>query len=259
MPRVLITGSSSGIGLACARHLAASGWDVVGASRRTQQDVGWQHVTMDVNDESATDAVAAVLDDGLDAVVTCAGIGIAGPIETTSIEDVRAQFETNFFGTDRIVRAVLPHFREHGGRIVLVGSLAGIIAIPFQAYYSATKFAVEGYADALALEVAPYGIHVTVVEPGNVRTEFTDARRLTFGENDPYREAAERAIEKMAADERNGVDPSDVAKVIERVLTKARPPRRISVGRSSERIGVVAKRLLPQRLFDRAASGALGL
>jgi hypothetical protein len=98
-----------------------------------------------------------------------------------------------------------------------------------------------------------------VIEPGNVQTEFTDARRITFGSGDPYRDSAFRAIEKMATDERNGVDPEDVAKVIERVLTKARPPRRVSVGRSSERVGVLAKRLLPQRLFDRAAGGALGL
>ncbi|MDX1510953.1 MAG: SDR family oxidoreductase [Nitriliruptorales bacterium] len=262
MPRVLITGSSSGIGLACARRLHETGWQVVGASRRAVPEVPWPHVTMDVDDDGSTAAGATrVLDDGpLDAVVTCAGWGLAGPVETTSAEDARAQFETNFWGTDRVVRAILPSLRERrSGRLVLVGSLAGIIPIPFQAYYSATKFALEGWAGALALEVAPFGIHVTVVEPGNVNTGFTDARQTTVSDDDPYRDAALRAITKMEGDERSGVDPVDVARTIEKVLSRRHPPRRVSVGRWGERVGVPAKRLLPQRVFERAAGPSLGV
>ena len=260
--RVLITGSSSGIGLASARRLHRTGWQVVGSSRQALPGASWDHVEIDVDDGALVAAgVGKVLGDGgLHAVVTCAGWGIAGPVETTSIDEARAQFETNFWGTDRVIRAVLPHMRERGsGRLILVGSLAGIIPIPFQAYYSATKFALEGWAEALAMEVSPFGIHVTVVEPGNVRTGFTDARRTTVADDDPYGDAARRAIGKMEEDERNGVDPDDVAAVVERVLSRRRPPRRVSVGRLGERVGVPAKRLLPQRIFERAAGSALGI
>lgn len=263
MKTVLVTGSSSGIGSACAQRLHDSGWLVVGSSRRVPDAVAWPHVAMDVDDDaSVTSGVAEArkAHGHLDAIVTCAGWGLAGPIETTSIAQARAQFETNFWGTDRVVRAALPHLRERGGgRVVLMGSLAGIIAIPFQAYYSATKFALEGWADALAQEVAPFAITVTVVEPGNVRTGFTQARIDDTSDDDPYRERARRAIETMASDELAGVDPMDVARLVDRVLSRRRPPRRVSVGRSGERIGVVAKRVLPLRTFERAARSSLGL
>lgn len=260
---ILITGASSGIGRVCAEHLAGLGHDVVGASRRTVPDVPWAQITMDVDDDESTRAgVAGVVRDhgGIDAVVTCAGWGIAGPVEQTPIAEARAQVETNFFGTVRTVAAALPSLRERHGRIVLMSSIGGIIGLPFQSYYSASKFALEGWAEALAWEVRPFGVRVTLVEPGNFRTGFTAARRtVEVTGDDPYADAAARAIGKMAEDEHSGGDPRAVATVVAKVLTAHRPPRRRSVGPAGERVGVLAKRLLPNRLFDAASASSLGV
>jgi NAD(P)-dependent dehydrogenase (short-subunit alcohol dehydrogenase family) len=270
---VLVTGASSGIGQACADRLAARGWTVVGASRRGTSSGTWAPRVMDVDDEAsvAVGMDAVIADHGrLDAVVTCAGWGLAGAVEDTPIGDARDQFETLFWGSVRVVQRALPVMRRQGrGRIVLMSSIGGVLGLPFQAFYTAAKFALEGYGEALGYEVAPFGIEVTLVEPGNVRTGFTAARRdvgpdagtagvVDDGES-AYRQAAARAVGKMADDEAGGVDPGKVADVVVRVLGSNHPPRRVSVGKFDERIGITAKRLLPHRLFERAAKGSLGV
>lgn len=248
---VLITGASAGIGRATADRLHAAGWTVVGASRRGTSSAGWQPLTMDVDDDEDTQrGVAAVIGEHgrLDAVVASAGWGLAGPVELTPIDEAKAQ-------------GALPAMRDQqAGRLVLVSSLGGLIALPFQAFYSASKYALEGYAEGLAYEVEPLGIHVTLVEPGNIRTDFTASRR-TIGA-DPggaYAEAAAKAITLMEKDEENGAPPETAAAVIERVLEARRPRRRVSVGKIGERIGIPAKRLLPHRLFEMAAGSSLGV
>jgi len=262
---VLVTGASAGIGRACADRLHRGGWTVVGASRRGTSSGGWSPMVMDVDrDDAVRDGVAAVLAEHsrLDAVVACAGWGLAGPVEQTSITEAKAQVETNFWGAVRLVHAALPSMRRRGGgRIVLMSSIGGVVALPFQAFYSAGKFALEGYGEALAYEVAPFGIGVTLVEPGNVRTDFTSARRSTapVGDGDPYAGAVAGAIGVMEADEAGGVAPDAVARVVERVLASARPPRHVTVGKMDERVGILAKRLLPYRVFERAARGSLGV
>lgn len=269
--RVLVTGASAGIGRACAERLDAQGWTVFGASRRGLATRGWHPVVMDVDDDaSVATGMGEVLgsEPRLDGLVACAGWGLAGPVEDTPLAEARAQLETNFWGTVRVVSHALPVMRQRGrGRIVLMSSIGGVVALPFQAFYTASKFALEGYAEALAYEVAPFGIDVTLVEPGNVATEFTERRRTVptpptdaAGRGGgAYAGAAAKAIETMAADERNGVDPDRVAAVVQRVLEGRRPPRRVSVGRLDERVGIMGKRLLPFRLFERAARGSLGL
>jgi NAD(P)-dependent dehydrogenase (short-subunit alcohol dehydrogenase family) len=170
--------------------------------------------------------------------------------------------ETVFWGSVRVVQAALPVMREQRrGRIVLMSSIGGVLGLPFQAFYSAAKFALEGYGESLAYEVAPFGIEVTLVEPGNVRTGFTAARRdVVPGEaGSAYGPAATRAVGKMAEDEVGGVGPERVAEVVVRTLEARRPPRRVSVGKLDERVGIVGKRLLPYRLFERAAKGSLGI
>ena len=261
---VLITGASAGIGRATADRLHAAGWTVVGASRRGTSSGGWQPLHMDVDDDEDTArGVAAVLSEHgrLDAVVASAGWGLAGPVELTPIEEAKAQVETNFWGVVRVVQSALPAMRtQQAGRLVLLSSIGGLIALPFQAFYSASKYALEGYAEALAYEVAPFGIHVTLVEPGNIRTDFT-ASRHTIGE-DPagdYTDGARKAITLMEKDEMNGAPPESAAAAIQRVLEAKRPRRRVSVGKIGERIGIPAKRLLPHRLFEMAAGSSLGV
>jgi NAD(P)-dependent dehydrogenase (short-subunit alcohol dehydrogenase family) len=261
----LVTGASAGIGRACADRLAAAGWTVVGASRRGTAQPGWQGLVMNVDDDAAVaTGVRGVLQahGRIDALVAAAGWGIAGAVENTTVAEAKAQVETNFWGCVRAVQAVLPPMRaQGGGRIVLVSSIGGVLGIPFQAFYSASKFALEGLAEALAYEVAPFGIGVTLVQPGNIATDFTGSRQTAAAAaDDPvYAEALARAVGVMERDELNGAPAADVAAVVQRVLAARRPPRRVSVGKSGERIGLVAKRILPFRTFEAMIKSSLGV
>ena len=262
---VLVTGASAGIGRACADRLHAAGWAVTGASRRGAYSGGWTGLVMDVDDEeSVRSGVADVLAGvgRIDAVVAAAGWGLAGAAECSSVPEAKAQLETNFWGCVRVVQQVLPAMRaQRAGRIVLVSSIGGVIGIPFQAFYSASKFALEGFGEALAYEVRPFGVQVTLVQPGNVRTDFTASRRMAAAaeQDTAYAAAARKAIGRMERDERAGVPATDVADVVLRVLTSSRPPRRVSVGKTGERAGLLAKRLLPFRAFEASARSSLGM
>jgi len=262
---VLITGASAGIGLACADLLHEHGWKVWGASRRGTSPGGWSPLTMDVDRDASVEAGVRSIaegEGGLRALVACAGWGLAGAVEDTPIEEAKAQFETNFWGAVRLVQAALPVMRRQGGgRIVLVGSIGGVIGLPFQAFYSASKFALEGYGESLAYEVAPFNIEVTVVEPGNVKTDFTASRRMVepvAGQSE-YVAASTKAIGKMARDEAQGVPSASIAVTVAKVLAARRPPRRVAAGSLDERIGPLAKRLLPYALFERMAKSSLGV
>ena len=261
---ILITGASTGIGRACADLLQASGWNVVGTSRRAVEGVTWQHLHMDADDDVSVQSVvgAAYEEHGrLDAVLNCAGWGLAGAAEQTSIARAKSQLETNFWGAVRVANAAVPIFRQSGGgRLIFMSSIGGLIALPFQSFYSASKFALEGYAEALAYEVSPFAVRVTLVEPGNFKTDFTQSRQtVSPTESDVYSLARDKAISLMARDEQNGADPNSVAKTVESLLASSKPPLRVSVGKFDERIGLVAKRLLPFSIFQRAARSSLGV
>jgi NAD(P)-dependent dehydrogenase (short-subunit alcohol dehydrogenase family) len=261
----LVTGASAGIGLACADRLAREGWTVTGVSRRGTGTANWTGAVMNVDDEAAVRAGVGQLVTGqgrIDALVAAAGWGVAGAVEHTPVAEAKAQFETNFWGCVHVVQAVLPVMRaQGGGRIVLVSSIGGIIGIPFQAFYSASKFALEGFAEALAYEVAPFGIQVTLVQPGNIKTDFTASRKMATGSADDqvYGPALTKAVRLMERDEINGAPPESVAAVVSRALAARRAPRRVSVGKAAERAGLVAKRVLPFRLFEAGAKGSLGV
>jgi NAD(P)-dependent dehydrogenase (short-subunit alcohol dehydrogenase family) len=220
---------------------------------------------MDVDsDDAVRDGVEGVLKQHgrVDAVVAAAGWGVAGAAEDTSIAEGKAQFETNFWGCVRVVQAVLPTMRERGaGRIVLLSSIGGVIGIPFQAYYVASKFALEGFAESLAYEVAPFGVTVTLVQPGNCATDFHENRKLAVAaqQDTTYTAAMTKAVSLMERFERNGASPRQVADVVLGILQAKRPPRRVPVGKANERAGIIAKRLLPFRVFEFAAKGSLGV
>jgi NAD(P)-dependent dehydrogenase (short-subunit alcohol dehydrogenase family) len=254
-PVVLVTGASSGIGAATARLLAARGHTVVGVSRRAEAPAGVHAARMDVDDDASVQAGIADLlaaHGRLDVVVHAAGFGLAGPVETTPLSDARDQLETNFWGAVRLAREALPALRAAGhGLIVNVSSLAGIFAIPFQAYYTASKFALEGWSEALAYEVAPFGVQVTLVEPGNISSGFTEGRREAGGAGrEPYGDRYSRAIEIMVRDERDAVGPDVVAETIAAAVAARRPPRRVTSGGTGERSTVLLRRFLPSRLFE---------
>ena len=261
---VLITGASSGIGKACADALAQRGYVVFAAARSLPEEHPgddrafegrWQGVRMDVNEEtSVTEGVSrVVLQAGrLDAAVNCAGFGIGGSIEDTSIDEAKAIFETNVFGTLRVCRAVLPIMREQrSGRIVNVSSLAGRIGLPFQGLYSATKFAIEGLTEALRMEVKAFGIHVSLIEPGDFCTGFTANRRVVDDPADGYRVRLQRALEAMERDETGGASSDRVARLLHRILRMPSPRLRYTVGPLSQRLSAVGKPLLPPSFFER--------
>lgn len=255
---VLITGASSGLGLASARHLARCGYRVFGTSRHSQaagsEPFAW--VQMDVDDEgSVRQGVAEVLQQAgrVDVVVNNAGFGIGGAVEDTSLAEARAQLETIFFGTLRVCQAVLPGMRaQRSGLIVNVSSLGGIIALPFQGLYSAAKFAVEGLSEALRIEVRPWGIHVVLVEPADFRTDFTARRRPAgdCGASSPYAAAFCRAMAVIEHDETHGSSPEMMGRLLARIIRSRSPRLRYMVGSFTEVLAGVLKPYLPQRLFE---------
>jgi NAD(P)-dependent dehydrogenase (short-subunit alcohol dehydrogenase family) len=254
---VLVTGASSGIGRACAELLAGRGYRVYGASRRPAGSPLVESIAMDIRDEaSVRDAVAAVLarEGRIDILVNSAGIAIAGAVEDTSIEEARHQFDVNFFGILRVCRAVLPGMRERrAGSIVNIGSIGGLIAIPYQGFYSASKFALEGLSESLRLEVRQFGVHVVLIEPGDHRTGLTENRRSTVESqsNPAYRSRFPRALERMAADEQNGPEPEAVARLLLRIVKKARPRLRYATGPVPQRAAIWLKRLMPYALVEK--------
>ncbi len=232
---VLLTGASAGIGKATAELLMKNGVIVYGASRSSgvpqkDEQSGGEiiPVKMDVNIESDIQLVVNQIIEmhgKLDAVIANAGNGIAGAIEETSIDEVRYQFETNFFGVVKTIQACLPIFRGQGyGKIITVSSLAGVIPIPFQTFYSSVKAALMLFMNGLAIEVKPFGIQCCTILPGDTKTDFTSARKYTQSsqnEKSPYFETLKRSVGRMERDEQNGMTADAVAKPIaQQILNK---------------------------------------
>jgi len=179
---VLVTGASSGIGAACAEMLAKRGFRVYGSSRNPNfKPSGYQALQMDVTDDRSVDeAVAQVIREAgsIDALVNNAGCGLAGAVEDTASIEALHQMDVNFMGPFRAARAILPGMRQRrSGVIVNVSSLGGLFGLPFQSFYSASKFAMEGWTESLRFEVSPFGIRVVLIEPGDVKTGFTGQPR----------------------------------------------------------------------------------
>ena len=247
----LVTGGSSGIGLAAVKALTAAGVTVYEVSRRDITIPGATHIPGDVTDEMAMQfAVQTVLDkEGrLDILVCCAGFGISGAVEFTVLEAAKRQLDVNFFGVVNAVQAALPAMREQGaGRIVLISSVAGAIAIPFQTYYSVSKAAINSYACALRNEVRPYGVTVTAVMPGDIATGFTDAREKSPVGDDIYGGRISRSVSRMEHDERTGMSPDVAGAYIRRMCLKKSVPPTSSIG-FTYKLLVMLTRLLPARL-----------
>ena len=277
VPVALITGASTGIGRATALRLAGSGWTVlagvrdVAAGERLAQEApagGLLPLSLDVTDVSqiaAAGARAAEQAGGLDALVNNAGIGIGGPLELISPEDLRRQFEINVFGQVAVTQAMLPALRRAGGRIVFVSSIGGRVAMAFTAPYAASKHAIEALGDALRVELRSSGVRVALVEPGSVATPIWDKSRAEADRLSIPPELQEQygnvpaAMDKVMQDTgRRGVAPEKVAETIERALSASHMRARYVVG-SDARAMLMARRLLPDLLFDRVARRALGL
>jgi len=258
---VLITGGSSGIGLATAELLAENGYKVYSASRNPRMDVqiftggGEIHpVKMDVSDLLSVDNAAELLltttktDIGI--IIHCAGIGIACPGEEFPSDAISRLMETNYIGVLRVNSRLLPHLRERGsGLCIMVGSVAGLFPIPFQSHYSSSKSALDSYAAALRMELSQYGVKVCLVLPGDTNTPFTKSRSYDLDNSSPYYADCLKAVAKMEKDELSGRPPESSAKAIYKLCSSKTPPLRTIVG-IEYKVFAFIRRLIPDTLIE---------
>ena len=256
---VLLTGGSSGIGLSAARLLAEHGYTVFAASRNPSDGIRSfpgggeiRPVAMDLREtlsvDRAVESVLAQSDIGI--IIHCAGIGIACPAEEFPSHAIDGLMDTNYTGVLLLNSRMLPHFRRRGeGLCLIIGSVASVFPVPFQSHYSASKAALESYAAALRMELSGYGVHVSVVHPGDTNTGFTGARAYEIADDSPYYEACVKAVGKMEKDETRGKSPTSVARVVLKLCHRRRPPPRTIVG-FDYKLLVFLKRLLPDRAVE---------
>jgi NAD(P)-dependent dehydrogenase (short-subunit alcohol dehydrogenase family) len=268
---VLVTGAATGIGEACATHLAAQGWRVFAGVRRVEDGERLhaapgapEPVLFDVTDEHAVDGalaeVAGRTGGRLTAVVNNAGVAMGGPVEYLPLDDWRRQFEVNLFGQLAVTRAALPLLRAEGpgARLAFIGSIGGRMSNPMMAPYSASKHALEALAESMRHELYPSGIRVVLIEPGAVRTPIWDKGRRTADELEAelpaeamqrYQWAIDAVRKGIDMQQRQGVAPRVVAKVVARALTEAHPRARYPVGRDAHVMAAVT-RVLPDSARD---------
>jgi NAD(P)-dependent dehydrogenase (short-subunit alcohol dehydrogenase family) len=272
---VLVTGSSTGLGLETALHLAERGFDVYATVRdlagspavmkaAAERGVELRVLELDLTDpESIRRAVATAVEQSgaIYGLVNNGGIGLRGCLEDVAPEEIRRVFEANVFGTIAVTQAVLPHMRAAGrGRIVTITSVGGRISAFGVGIYCASKFAQEGLGEALALEVAPFGVQAVMIEPGIIKTtRWNEHRGTAAGADDPrspYYElfrASEEVADRLV--ERSRTRPEDVATAVHKALTARQPQMRYVVGRPAS-IVIVLRRYLPARLFERVYFGS---
>ncbi len=262
---ILITGCSTGIGRATALRLASRGHNVYASARKLEAirdlgDAGCKIVALDVCDEASMRAAVeqiAAKEGAVGALVNNAGYGQVGSIEDLSMADVRSQFETNFFGLVHLTKMVIPGMRAQGwGRIVNVSSVGGKVVIPGFGVYHATKFAVEAMSDAMRFELKNFGIRVSVIEPGAIRTEFEQTSAATIGSEARAAGSSYAAFyESIETQARNmykgrmSVGPEMVAKAIEHAATSKRPRSRYPLTPGA-RVMIAARRALPDGGWD---------
>jgi NAD(P)-dependent dehydrogenase (short-subunit alcohol dehydrogenase family) len=263
---VLITGASSGIGAACAELLAQRGFRVYGSSRNPDfRPKSYQGLQMDVrDDQSVESAIASVLKEtgSIDALVNNAGCGLAGAVEDTQTQEALRQMDVNFMGAFRVARAVLPGMRQRrSGVIVNISSLGGVFGLPFQSFYSASKFALEGFTESLRHEVGSLGIRVALVEPGDVKTGFTGSRVLAAaaGPASAYAVPFSNCMRIVEKEEGQGVPPELIAVLVCRIIEGKAKGQRYTCGHFSQRLSAVLKRLLPGGLFESIIGSFYGI
>ncbi len=275
-PIALITGSNSGIGLATSLYLARRGYTVWATMRNLEKANELRKIIeserlpieiaqLDVrDDDSVKEAVTQIVQKSgrIDVLVNNAGYGLRGAIEEVSLDEWKAQFETNFYGVIRVTQAVLPQMRaQRSGAIVNISSVLGRMAIPFSGPYVASKFALEGLTETLRYELAPWNIKVVLIEPGFIATNFQQNAQLAQAaqnENSPYALFKQASARRIQRNIYRAAPPERVAETIYRAITHPRPKLRYAVGRDA-RLVLPLRKLLPEGLFERILTRQLGL
>lgn len=249
----IVTGGSSGIGLATTKAMKDAGFRVYEFSRRGEGAEGVKHIVCDVTDEAAVkeavDTVTAA-EGRIDVLINCAGYGISGAVEFTPLADAKRQLDVNFFGMVNVCKAVIPVMRRQAsGRIVNLSSVAAPIPIPFQTYYSASKAAINSYTMAAANELKPFGITMCAVQPGDMATGFTASRKKIINGDEIYGGRISRSVSGMEKDEQGGKGPEVAAAFIRRAATRRRVRPLNTIGFSYKLFCFLAK-LLPAKLLN---------
>lgn len=252
---ILITGISSGFGKAMAERLSADGHTVYGTCRRNVEPIpGVTYIKAEVtSDEDCRSAVRQVLDEQgrIDVFINNAGMGIGGPLEFSSLEQAQRQMDVNWMGMVRFLHWVVPAMRaQKSGKIICVSSIGGLMGLPFQGLYSASKFAIEGYCEALRLELRQHGVKVVVIEPGDFATSFTASRDSVAGHevHEAY-PAYARSLESIEKDETGGLKPAVLANKVSKIVKCKNPRYNYIISTLEQRLSVLLKAILPHRWF----------
>ncbi len=273
---ILITGATAGIGRHAALHLAGRGHKVIATGRnekalaelKAEANGAIETVRLDVTDKASIDEAKAKVDGltggrGLDVLVNNAGYGVLGPTALITDSDVRAQYETNVFGLMAVTRAFLPQMMSRGqGRVVNVSSVGGRITLPLFGVYNSTKYAVESLSDALRIELAPFGVSVSLIEPGYIATNFTDRSMKEVSKyqtsDSPYAAVLDRAEELRKAVDKTAVGPMATSRAIEKAAT-ARWPRARYVAPGYNALGIFFMKVMPTSWVDFVMGRLVGL
>lgn len=251
---IVITGGTSGIGLSTLNCFVKNGYKVYELSRREKgENTNAVHIPTDVTkEEQVRNAINFILEkEGkIHLLINNAGYGISGAIEFTSAEKAKQQFDVNFFGMVNVNLAVLPVMRQQGfGRIINISSVAAPIAIPFQAYYSASKAAIKSYSMALANEVKPFGIQVSTILPGDIKTGFTNAREKIIQGDDIYNGRISRSVAVMEHDEQNGMSSDTAGKMIYNIAIRKKIKPVYTLGLKYKLVILLTK-ILSERMIN---------
>ena len=252
MKIIVITGGSGGIGLSLCKKFHMHGDRVYSLSRRENPENPAEHIFADITDDNSVKEAfrqIAEREEGIDLLINNAGFGVSGTVEFTELKDAEHQFQVNFFGGLRCIQAALPLLRPHKGRIINISSAAAIFAIPFQAFYSASKSAVNSLTLALRNEVKPFGVSVCAVMPGDVKTGFTEKRLKDHKGAELYGTAIDASVAVMEKDEQNGMTPEYVAGYIYRIARR-RSVRPLYTAGLLYKLFYLANKLLPNRLVN---------
>ena len=256
---VLVTGASSGLGKSIAFHLHKLGYTVYGTSRNPEQYSETFPFTLVQLDVTKKDSITQLIqtlkekEHRIDVLINNAGVGITGPVEETSLDAMRANFETNFFGPLAMIQAVLPIMRKHtDGIIINITSIAGYMGLPFRGAYSASKGALNIISEALRMEIAAQGIRVMTLAPGDYATDIASRRyHEAVIENSPYQNTYQESLNTMDAHVDSGNDPIEIALKVVALLRKKSPKPHYVVGSFLQKFSIALKKILPQKAYEK--------
>jgi len=264
---ILITGVSSGFGMHTAAMLAKQGNIVYGTVRKeTELQTSVNLLLMDLLDsDSISKAVRTIVqkEGRIDFLINNAGMHTGGSIETLPLEYIQKQMDTNFLGLVKLTREVLPVMRKQSsGTIINFGSIGGLMGLPFQGYYSASKFAIEGFSEALRMEVKRFNIRVVIINPGDFKTSNSANRRqflADISKADPYHTQFEKSLQIIENDEAKGWSPEILAKKMVKIVECKNPKQRYIIASVEQKLAVVLKVILPGKIFQNILQAHYGI